>query len=47
MWCGFMLMLVVIKLIEARIEEIPARCSEKIARSMDGPECAMFPDSGG
>lgn len=35
---GFMLMHVVIKLIAPRMEEAPARCSEKIARSTDGPE---------
>jgi hypothetical protein len=28
-------------------EEAPARCIEKIARSTDGPACAMFPASGG
>lgn len=28
---------VVIKLIDLRIEEIPARCREKIARSTEGP----------
>ncbi len=41
------LIMVVIKLIEPRIEAIPARWSEKIARSTDGPECARLPDSGG
>jgi len=30
-------MIVVIKLIEARIDEIPARCKEKIAKSTEGP----------
>lgn len=44
---GFILMHVVIKLIAPRIEEAPARCSEKIARSTEGPECTMLPDSGG
>lgn len=28
---------VVIKLIEAKIEEIPAKCKEKIAKSTEGP----------
>lgn len=42
-----MLIIVVIKLIEPRIEEVPAKCSEKIARSTDGPACAMFPAKGG
>lgn len=32
-----MLIIVVIKLIEPRIEEVPARCREKIARSTEGP----------
>lgn len=44
---GFMLIHVVIKLIAPRMEEAPARCKEKIARSTDGPECTRFPDSGG
>lgn len=44
---GFMLMHVVIKLIAPRIEEAPAKCSEKIARSTDGPEWTILPDSGG
>lgn len=34
---GFMLIAVVIKLIAPRIEEIPARCSEKIAKSTEAP----------
>lgn len=41
------LTIVVIKLIDARIDEAPARCKEKIAKSTDGPEWARFPDSGG
>jgi hypothetical protein len=32
-----MLMIVVIKLIAPRIEEIPARCSEKMAKSTAPP----------
>lgn len=35
---GFMLIHVVIKLIAPRIDEAPARCREKMARSTDGPE---------
>lgn len=35
------------KLTEPRIEDAPARCKEKIARSTDGPACAMFLDRGG
>ena len=38
---------VVIKLIAPRIEEIPAKCKEKIARSTDPPACARLPDKGG
>lgn len=36
-----------IKLIAPRIEEIPAKCSEKMARSTDGPEWAVLPAKGG
>jgi hypothetical protein len=38
---------VVIKLIAPRIEDAPAKCREKIARSTDGPACAMFEARGG
>lgn len=38
---------VVIKLIAPRIDEAPAKCSEKIAMSTDGPACAIFLASGG
>jgi len=44
---GFMLIIVVIKLIAPKIEEIPARCKEKMVRSTDAPACARFPDKGG
>lgn len=44
---GFMLIHVVIKLIAPRMDEAPARCREKIARSTEGPECTRFPESGG
>lgn len=30
-----------------KIEEAPAKCSEKIAKSTDGPECAILDASGG
>lgn len=40
-------MMVVIKLIAPKIDDTPARCKEKIARSTDGPACAIFPASGG
>lgn len=41
------LITVVMKLIEPRIEEAPAKCREKMARSTDGPAWAMFLDRGG
>lgn len=44
---GFMLIAVVMKLIAPRIEEIPARCREKIARSTEAPAWARLPASGG
>lgn len=42
-----MLIIVVIKLIAPRIEDTPARCREKIARSTEGPEWAKFLARGG
>jgi len=39
--------MVVIKFIEASMEEAPARCSEKIARSTLPPAWAIFLESGG
>ena len=44
---GFMLMIVVIKLIAPRMDEAPARWSEKMARSTEAPVWARFPASGG
>lgn len=44
---GFMLIAVVMKLIAPRIEEIPAKCSEKMARSTEAPAWARFPANGG
>jgi len=44
---GFMLIMVVMKLIAPRIDEIPARCKEKIVRSTDAPAWARFPAKGG
>jgi len=35
------------KLIAPKIDEAPARWREKIARSTEGPACAIFEDSGG
>jgi len=42
-----MLMVVEMKLMAPRIEETPAKCNEKIAKSTAAPEWAMLPDSGG
>lgn len=42
-----MLITVVIKLIAPRIEDAPAKCREKMARSTEGPACARFLDRGG
>lgn len=42
-----MLIIVVIKLIDPKIDEAPAKWSEKIAKSTDGPEWARFLESGG
>lgn len=44
---GFMLIIVVMKLIAPRIDEIPARWREKMVRSTDAPAWARFPDRGG
>jgi len=39
--------IVVIKLIAPIIEDAPAICKLKIAKSTDGPECAIGPLNGG
>lgn len=39
--------MVVIKLIAPKIEDTPARCREKIARSTEAPAWARFPAKGG
>lgn len=44
---GFMLIIVVMKLIAPRIEDTPARCREKMVRSTEAPACARFPARGG
>lgn len=44
---GRILKTVVRKFREPRIEEAPARCKEKIARSTEGPLCAVQPANGG
>jgi hypothetical protein len=45
--CQRILITVVMKLMAPRIEDAPARCREKMAKSTDGPACAMFDASGG
>jgi hypothetical protein len=40
-------MAVVIKFTDPKIEEIPAKCKEKIAKSTDAPLCAILEDRGG
>lgn len=47
MWWGDMLMQVVMKLIAPRMEDAPAKCRAKMARSIDGPAWARFPERGG
>ena len=44
-----MLKIVVMKLIELMIDDAPARCSDRIAMSIDGPgrPVGLAPDSGG
>ena len=44
---GFILMMVVMKLMAPRIDEIPAKWREKIVKSTDAPAWARFPDRGG
>ena len=41
-----MLKMVVMKLMAPRIEDAPARCSERIAKSTAGPGCPIADDSG-
>jgi hypothetical protein len=45
--CHRMLITVVMKFTAPRIDEAPAKCSEKIARSTEGPACAIFLARGG
>jgi hypothetical protein len=42
-----MFITVVIKFTAPKIEEAPAKCSEKMAISTEGPACARFLDNGG
>lgn len=41
------LMIVVIKFTAPRIEEIPAKCKEKIAKSTEAPACETLAERGG
>jgi hypothetical protein len=38
---GFMLIVVVMKFTAPRIDETPAKCNEKMAKSTDAPACAI------
>jgi hypothetical protein len=42
-----MLMIVEIKFTAPKIDEIPAKCNEKIDKSTDAPECEILADKGG
>jgi len=44
---GFMLIVVVMKLTAPRIDDTPAKCKEKMARSTDAPAWAIPLASGG
>lgn len=44
---GFMLIIVVIKLMAPRIDEIPAKCREKMVKSTEAPAWARLPARGG
>ena len=44
---GFILIVVVMKFTAPRIDDTPAKCKEKIARSTDAPACAIPLASGG
>lgn len=44
---GFILIIVVMKLIAPKIDETPAKWREKIVRSTDAPAWAKFPARGG
>lgn len=41
MFFGFMLIVVEMKFTAPRIDDTPARCREKMARSTDAPACAI------
>jgi hypothetical protein len=41
MLLGFMLIVVVMKFTAPKMEDTPAKCKEKMARSTDAPACAI------
>ena len=45
--CHRILITVVIKFTAPKIDDAPAKCREKIAKSTDGPACAIFLAKGG
>lgn len=45
--CHRILITVVMKFTAPKIDEAPAKCKEKIAKSTEGPACAMFLANGG
>src|ERR1700749_3628983 len=45
--CHRILITVVIKFTAPKIDEAPAKCKEKIAKSTEGPACAIFLAKGG
>jgi len=45
--CQRMLITVVMKLMAPKIDDAPAKCREKMAKSTDGPAWAMFEERGG
>lgn len=45
--CHRILITVVMKLIAPKIDEAPAKCKEKIAKSTEGPAWAIFDARGG
>jgi hypothetical protein len=44
---GFMLIVVVMKFTAPKMEDTPAKCKEKMARSTDAPACAIHLARGG
>ena len=44
---GRIFKIVVIKLIEPKIDDTPPKCNEKITKSTETPSCPIFKDNGG